>query len=108
MRVAYFFGSPEHKTVIWLPVSLVRIPLAEVKREWSEERGPTHLQVAGQHFHLYKDLYGNSGFRPLGFMEIKYSGQGTEVNRGNIIYPNQVGPNRLYFPCDGSIRMSCH
>ena len=101
------FYAPAHKSAMW-SFSLVRIPLAEVKREWSKERGPIHLQMAAQHFHLYEDLYGGSEFRPRGFMEIKYSEGGTEVHRGNIIYPNQVRFYQLdhICPVHGGIRMS--
>ena len=88
-----------------LPVSLVRVPLADVRREWVEERGPTHFQMAGQHFHLYKDLYGGSMFHPQGLMEAKYSQQGMEVHRGNIIYPNQVRSTRPSLACDGGSTM---
>ena len=63
------------------------VPLEEVQKEWQLYRGLDQLRTAGQHFHLYQDLY-QQLFRPRRFMRVQY-GQ-TVVHRGTVISPSEV------------------
>ena len=61
------------------------VPLDDVWRGWTEPRGRGlhQLQTAGEHCHVYQDVFGGL-FRPLGFLNISYA-NAHSVAWGNLI-----------------------
>lgn len=72
------------------------VPLESVQKEWEQFEGPKHLQTIGNHFHIYKDVFGGE-FKPLTFLQVRYGAQ--QVMRGNILKAKEaLHPPDVAFP----------
>lgn len=63
------------------------VPLESVQNEWEQYEGPKHLQTVGNHFHIFKDVFGGE-FRPRTFFKVRHGSH--QVLRGNILNAAEV------------------
>jgi hypothetical protein len=74
------------------------VPLDEVNFNWQKENCPNHLQVVGQHYNIFSDVYSMKPFRPISVMDVAYAAN--SVMCGNILRPSQVlDEPSVVFPC---------
>ena len=71
----------------------MEIPLEEVVKDYSLEKGPHHAMTIAQHYGIYDDLFNGAVFLPALDLGVYYEYDEetvTPVHRGNIIDPEEV------------------
>lgn len=86
-------------------VSVVKIPLEEVKGEWLGESFPTQCKVMAKHYGIYRDLFDGAHFTPVINLDVLFEYDAeyvTPVYRGNKIPPVEVHlfPPQLFNPLE--------
>ncbi|PSN54881.1 39S ribosomal protein L38 [Blattella germanica] len=71
----------------------LKIPLAEVKKEWQKTAGPFQLKAIAEHYGVYEHLFGEAYFIPRVPLDIQYKQQDEcylPVYNGNMIKPTEA------------------
>lgn len=71
---------------------LVNLELEDVKEEWLRTEAPHHIQMAAEHYGVYKDLFGDGYFTPYVALDVAFKqsdGKLAPVYRGNVVKPSE-------------------